>query len=89
MSYNSSLQGAPKSAGTTDVRVQRIEEGLAAFATLDNPTANPPTVNQFDAGFAEGFEVSAKVVAQIDTTMAGGGGQYGPAFTIAKPSVWP
>jgi hypothetical protein len=69
----------PKGAGTTDVRVQRIEEGLPAFATVDNPTANPPSIFTFDAGKATGAENSA-ATGVLDTTTANGGGQVAANF---------
>lgn len=66
-STTGTAHGAPASAGTTDTRVDRPEEGLAGLATVDNPTANPPSRASFDAGRAAGGEV-AHQVAQVDTS---------------------
>lgn len=63
--------GAPASAGTEDVRVDRPEEGLPGVATVDNPTANPPTRATFDAGLAHGLR-QPKPRAVIDTSGTSG-----------------
>lgn len=74
-------------AGTHDTKVQRIEEGLPAFATVENPTANPPSINTFDAGLAVGVKVRA--AAQIDTQWeANGLSSQGAGVKRAAPSEW-
>ena len=47
-------QGSPSSAGTRDTRVDRPEEGLPGVATVENPSANPPSRATFDAGSTSG-----------------------------------
>ena len=69
--------GVYGSAGTRDTRVDRPDEGLPGLATVENPTANPPTRASFDIARANGFEVmgqgaSGRVVGTIDTTWTGG-----------------
>lgn len=59
------------SAGTRDTRVDRPEEGLPGLATVENPTANPPSRASFDAAQANGFR-SPKPKAVIDTTQTSG-----------------
>lgn len=59
--------GSPASAGTRDIKVQRLTEGIPALATVENPTANPVSVQTLDAGLATGGEGLAQQ-AQIDTT---------------------
>jgi hypothetical protein len=63
--------GAPASAGTTDTRVDRPEEGLPGVANVANPTANPPTRATFEAGKATGYR-RPKPRAVIDTTQTSG-----------------
>jgi len=58
-------------AGTTDTRVDRPEEGLPGLATVDNPTANPPSRASYDAGLATGL-TRGKTAANIDTTQTSG-----------------
>lgn len=78
--------GSPASAGTRDVRVVRIEEGIPAVASVENPTANPPTINSFDTGAASGGEGLAQQ-AQIDTTETA---RVSPSQLIkrGKPNAW-
>lgn len=69
--------GVYGSAGTRDTRVDRPDEGLPGLATVENPTANPPTRYAFDQNHAAGFEVqgqgaAGRVVGTIDTTWTGG-----------------
>jgi hypothetical protein len=59
--------GSPAAAGTRDTKVQRIEEGVPGLATVENPTANPPSMATFDAGLAAGGEYSG-AQAQLDTS---------------------
>jgi hypothetical protein len=62
--------GSPTSAGTRDTRVLRITDQtapLAEVASVENPTANPPTINALDVATANGAEGLAQQ-AQIDTT---------------------
>jgi hypothetical protein len=61
--------GAVGSAGTTDTKVERIEEG-ATLATVANPNASPATHGAFDAGKAAGA-VRERPSAVIDTTETG------------------
>jgi len=58
-------------AGTIDTRVDRPEEGLPGVATVDNPTANPPTRASFDAGIASTYKRPTPQ-AVIDTTQTSG-----------------
>lgn len=60
------------SAGTRDTRVDRTEEGLPGIATVENPTANPPSRNSFDTAKATGIK-PLKVTGTIDTTWTQGG----------------
>jgi hypothetical protein len=78
--------GAPAGAGTTDVRVDRPEEGLPGLATVANPSANPVSRATFDAGVAAGAE-SAGQVAQIDTS---GTSFNTPSADVkrGKPGAW-
>jgi hypothetical protein len=78
--------GAPTSAGTTDTRVDRPEEGLPGLATTTNPTANPPTRAAFDAGLAAGGE-PAGYTGVIDTTETA---RLTPSQLIkrGKPAAW-
>jgi hypothetical protein len=77
--------GAPADAGTLDTRVDRPEEGLPGLATVNNPTANPPSRAAFDAGLAAGGEVSG-ATAQVDTSSY----LIDPwtALKRNKPAVW-
>ncbi len=59
-------------AGTRDTRVDRPEEGLPGVATVENPTANPPSRASFDSGTATGFRLAPKP-GVIDTTWTQGG----------------
>lgn len=61
--------GAPGSAGTRDIKVVRITEQPAqpALATVENPTANPPSIQALDNSGAAGGQGLAQQ-AQVDTT---------------------
>lgn len=81
--------GAPASAGTRDIRVLRITDQtapLAEVASVENPTANPPTINALDVGKAAGAEGLA-AQAQIDTTETA---RLAPSQLIKRglPSAW-
>lgn len=78
--------GAPGSAGTRDVRVVRIEEGIPALASVENPTANPPTINTFDSGKSSGATALAPT-GVIDTTETA---RLTPSQLIkrGKPAAW-
>jgi hypothetical protein len=80
------MANAPSSAGTTDTRVDRPEEGLPGVANVANPTANPPSRGSFDAGLAHGSR-RPKPVAQIDTTQTSG---LQPSDDVKRgePSAW-
>ena len=79
-------QGALPSAGTRDTRVDRPDEGLPGIATVENPTANPPSRATLDAGKpTRGSVVGTTSV--IDTTGTGGITQD-QALKRAKPAVW-
>jgi hypothetical protein len=72
------MANAPSSAGTSDTRVDRPEEGLPGVATKntglgypENPTANPPTRASFDAGEARGSR-RPQPKANIDTSGTSG-----------------
>lgn len=73
-------------AGTTDTRVDRPEEGLPGLATVDNPTANPPSRASFDAGIASSY-TKPRAAANIDTTQTSG---LAPDQDIKRgqPAVW-
>jgi hypothetical protein len=58
------------SAGTRDTRVDRPEEGLPGLATVENPTANPPSRASFDQG--KPAVTAHRQVAQIDTSGTSG-----------------
>lgn len=60
------------SAGTRDTRVDRPEEGLPGVATVENPTANPPSRASYDSAKATGFRLAPKP-GVIDTTWTQGG----------------
>ena len=77
------------SAGTRDTRVDRPDEGLPGLATVENPTANPPTRASFEhravnAGQGAG---DANPVAQVDTTETSGLTQS-DALKRSKPSAF-
>lgn len=74
------------SAGTTDTRVDRPDEGLPGLADLDNPTANPPTRASLDTHTATGLEHLTNR-AVIDTTQTSG---LAPDQDIKRgnPAVW-
>jgi len=81
--------GSPTSAGTRDTRVLRITDQtapLAEVASVENPTANPPTINALDVAKAAGAEGLAQQ-AQIDTTETA---RLAPTELIkrAKPSAF-
>jgi len=81
--------GSPSSAGTRDVRVLRITDQtapLAEVASVENPNANPPTINSLDVATASGAEGLAQQ-AQIDTTETA---RLAPSELIkrAKPSAF-
>jgi len=59
-------------AGTRDTRVDRPDEGLPGIATVENPTANPPSRGTFDTNKATGFRLAPKP-GVIDTTWTQGG----------------
>lgn len=63
--------GSPSSAGTRDTRVLRLTDQtapLAEVASVENPNANPPTVNQLDAAVAGSGAEGLAAQAQVDTT---------------------
>lgn len=74
------------SAGTRDTRVDRPEEGLPGLATVENPTANPPTRASFDPARAEGTR-RPKPSAVIDTS---GTSRNLPSDDLKRgePSAW-
>jgi len=74
------------SAGTTDTRVDRPEEGLPGVANIANPTANPPSRASFDAGLSTGFR-KPKPSAVIDTTQTSGL-QPDQDLKRGEPSSW-
>jgi len=81
--------GAPTSAGTRDVRVLRITDQtapLAEVASVENPTANPPTINRLDTAGASGATGLGQQ-AQIDTTETA---RLAPSELVkrAKPSAF-
>lgn len=81
--------GAPSSAGTRDTRVVRLTDQtapLAELASVENPAANPPTVNALDAATASGAEGLAQQ-AQIDTTETA---RLTPSQLVqrGKPNAW-
>jgi len=59
--------GALPSAGTRDTKVQRISEGIPGLATVENPTANPPTFQTLDVPIAGVGAENAGQVSQIST----------------------
>lgn len=61
--------GAPGSAGTRDTKVIRITEQPAqpALASVENPTANPATINALDNSGAAGGSALAST-AVFDST---------------------
>ena len=78
--------GAMGSAGTEDTRVDRPSEGLPGLATIDNPTANPPTRANQDVGMAHGFR-KPKPRAVIDTSGTSGL-QPGDDLKRGEPAAW-
>lgn len=80
--------GAPGSAGTRDIKVIRITEqpAQAALATVENPTANPPTINALDNAGASGGE-GLQLVGVIDTTETS---RLTPSQLIkrGRPAAW-
>ena len=74
------------SAGTTDTRVDRPDEGLPGLATVANPTANPPSRSTLDTATATGTRRS-KPAANIDTSGTSGL-QPGADVKRGEPSVW-
>jgi hypothetical protein len=62
---------AHPSAGTKDVAVERINEGLPGLKTVDNPTANPPTRANLDVQGAAHYRRPLPR-AVIDTTQTSG-----------------
>ena len=83
----SRVKGSPASAGTRDVRVERLEEGLKAFADVDdNPTGAAVTVNTFDAGLSTApSRVKAKGVVR---TGDGDSGLTNAQIEAADPTVF-
>lgn len=82
--------GAPSSAGTRDTRVDRPSEGLPGLATVDNPTANPPTRANLELGQAVAAGKGAGdlgPVAQVDTSGTSGLAQADDVKR-AKPSAY-
>jgi hypothetical protein len=49
------MANAPASAGTTDTRVDRPDEGLPGLANVANPSANPPTRASLDTARANTY----------------------------------
>jgi hypothetical protein len=59
------------SAGTRDNRVDRPDEGLPGVASVENPTANPPTRATLERQLSHGFR-QPKPRAVIDTSGTSG-----------------
>jgi hypothetical protein len=81
-------------AGTLDTRVDRPDEGLPGIATVNNPTANPPTRATLDAGIAGvGGDITKRgsgrerPTAQIDTTQTDGL-PWDQSIKRGQPSAW-
>lgn len=86
MSFNPNRGVGTSDAGTTDTRVDRPSEGLPGIATLDNPTANPPTRATQDIGMATGLS-SLQNRGVIDTTQTSGL-QPGDDLKRGNPEAW-
>lgn len=86
MPFNPTKGSGTSSAGTTDTRVDRPDEGLPGVANIDNPTANPPSRASFDANLATG-RTQPKVVANIDTSGTSGL-QPGADTKRGQPAAW-
>jgi hypothetical protein len=83
------VSGSPASAGTRDTRVLRLTDQtapLAEVASIENPNANPPTVNALDTATSTGATAVAQQ-AQVDTTETG---RLTPTQQLkrAKPSAF-
>ena len=63
--------GGTNTAGTTDTRVDRPEEGLPGLANIANPTASPISRATFDAGKSVELR-RPKPKANIDTSGTSG-----------------
>jgi len=74
------------SAGTRDTRVDRPDEGLPGLATVENPTANPPTRASIDAQSTAGGRV-AQQDAYFDTSGTSGL-QPGDELKRTKPAAF-
>ncbi len=74
------------SAGTRDTRVDRPDEGLPGLATVENPTANPPTRATLDSQLATGRR-QPKPSAVIDTSGTSGLIQS-EAVKRGEPNAW-
>ena len=74
------------SAGTRDTRVDRPDEGLPGLATVENPTANPPTRATLDSGLPVGRR-QPKPSAVIDTS---GTSKLQPGDDVKRgePNAW-
>lgn len=82
--------GGTHSAGTRDTRVDRPSEGLPGLATVENPTANPPTRANLELGQAlpQGKgSGDLTPVAQVDTSGTSGLSQADDVKR-AKPSAY-
>lgn len=82
--------GAPSSAGTRDTRVVRLTDQtapLAELASVENPSANPPTVNALDVALGGSGAEGLAAQAQVDTTETA---RLAPSQLLkrAKPSAF-
>jgi hypothetical protein len=80
------MASSAKSAGTTDTRVDRPDEGLPGIATVSNPTANPPTRATLETAKASSYSLP-KPVANIDTSGTSGN-QPGADVKRGEPNAW-
>lgn len=80
------MANAPASAGTTDTRVDRVDEGLPGIATVANPSANPPSRATLDSARANTYRRPLPR-AVIDTTQTSG---LTPDADVKRgePSAW-
>lgn len=82
--------GGTNSAGTRDTRVDRPNEGLPGLATVENPTANPPTRANLELAQALSVGKGAgnpSPVAVVDTSGTSGLSQANDVKR-SKPSAW-
>lgn len=85
------------SGGTRDTKVQRIEEGAAALATVSNPNASPITMTTFDTGTAgvrgpaaigQRGDERPRPSATIDTQWEYNGLNQSDSLTRGQGGVW-